>query len=239
MWSKKIVSDEEIIKAANSNLSMSAAAASVKLKLSTFKRRAEKLGVYVPNQGGIGLPRKGRPCKTKIPLHEILDGKHPQYNCTLLKKRLFKSNIKKNICEECKITEWNGKEIVCELHHINGDRTDHVLKNLQILCPNCHSQTNNFSLIKNRMSNKEKEEKLKMLNKFGSRSDYSFAVKTKWDESQQKYIPLILNSDIDFTKFGWVSEVAKILDRPPQKVNIWMKRIMPEFYMACYKRKNK
>ena len=31
-----------------------------------------------------------------------------------------------------------------ELHHINGNPTDNRLENLQILCPNCHSKTNNF-----------------------------------------------------------------------------------------------
>lgn len=237
MWSKKYVSDEKIVKAANECLTMSAAAAQIKLNLSTFKRRAEKLGVYIPNQGGIGIFRKGRPCKNKIPLQDILNGKHPQYDGTHLKKRLFERGLKENKCEDCKITEWNGNDISCELHHIDGDRTNHLWVNLKILCPNCHSQTDSFGMIKNRMSEQERKNKLKELNKFGTRDDYSFAIKTKWDETQQKYIPLILNSNIDFIKFGWVNEAAKILDRPSQKVNIWMKRIMPEFYEACYKRK--
>jgi 5-methylcytosine-specific restriction endonuclease McrA len=31
------------------------------------------------------------------------------------------------------------------LHHINGDGRDNRLENLQFLCPNCHSQTENFA----------------------------------------------------------------------------------------------
>lgn len=37
-----------------------------------------------------------------------------------------------------------GKKINCELDHIDGNRTNHLLENLRILCPNCHSQTNTF-----------------------------------------------------------------------------------------------
>jgi hypothetical protein len=31
------------------------------------------------------------------------------------------------------------------LHHVNGDRHDNRLGNIRFLCPNCHSQTPNFS----------------------------------------------------------------------------------------------
>lgn len=62
----------------------------------------------------------------------------------LLKLKLIKSGLKENKCEICGISSWLGKRIVCQLHHINGDNTDNRLENLQILCPNCHSQTDNY-----------------------------------------------------------------------------------------------
>lgn len=44
-------------------------------------------------------------------------------------------------CNECDIFEWNGKEIVLELEHKDGDSSNNDPENLELLCPNCHSQT--------------------------------------------------------------------------------------------------
>lgn len=53
-------------------------------------------------------------------------------------------------CENCGITEWLGQPINLEVHHIDGDRTNNSLENLQLLCPNCHSYTTNFRKPKNK-----------------------------------------------------------------------------------------
>ena len=47
-------------------------------------------------------------------------------------------------CSECGIFEWNGKPLILEMDHIDGNRNNHTLNNLRLLCPNCHSQTNTF-----------------------------------------------------------------------------------------------
>ena len=75
-----------------------------------------------------------------IKLEDILK-KDVNYKSDTLKKRLWNDNLKYKKCEICGIEDWNNKEIVFELHHINGDHYDNRLENLQILCPNCHSQT--------------------------------------------------------------------------------------------------
>lgn len=51
---------------------------------------------------------------------------------------------KKLKCEICNIENWQGKPLRLQIHHIDGNRSNNNLENLQILCPNCHSQTDNF-----------------------------------------------------------------------------------------------
>lgn len=69
------------------------------------------------------------------------------YSCNIqLKKRLVNDYGWTYQCSECGVGDsYNDKPLTLQLDHINGDNTDHRLQNLQFLCPNCHSQTNNFS----------------------------------------------------------------------------------------------
>ena len=62
-----------------------------------------------------------------------------------LKVRLLNEEIKQRICERCGNNKWLDETIPLELHHINGDRFDNRMSNLQLLCPNCHALTNNYS----------------------------------------------------------------------------------------------
>lgn len=76
----------------------------------------------------------------QIPLKDILK-KGVNYKSDTLKKRLVENGILEYKCAKCgNSDEWNGKPIVLELHHINGNHFDNSIENLQILCPNCHSQ---------------------------------------------------------------------------------------------------
>lgn len=51
-------------------------------------------------------------------------------------------------------------------------------------------------------------------------------------------IELIKNSNIDFSKFGWVQKTSELINILPQKVNIFMKKYMLDFYNEkCFKKK--
>ena len=77
------------------------------------------------------------------PLIEILV-KDSTYQSHKLKRRLILEGVKLHVCESCRLTEWLGKPIPLELHHINGNNSDNRLENLLLLCPNCHALTDSY-----------------------------------------------------------------------------------------------
>ncbi len=112
-----------------------------------MKKKIEEYNIDTSHFLGRGWNKgyKFNPMKDRTkPIEEILV-ENSSYNCTnSLKKRLFSSGLKEHRCEKCGLVEWNGLPIPLELHHINGDRTDNRLENSQILCANCHAQTDNY-----------------------------------------------------------------------------------------------
>ena len=87
----------------------------------------------------------GSGSRRKTNINKILIQKST-YKNSHLRDRLIKEGLKEYKCEnpQCGISEWLGKPISLQIHHINGDNNDNRLENLQLLCPNCHSQTDNF-----------------------------------------------------------------------------------------------
>jgi hypothetical protein len=139
--SMKKIDSKVFIKVCNESESMAQAAIKLGLHFNTFKRYAIQLGCYETNQSGKGINKKGNP---KFELNEILEGKHPHFQTYKLKNRMLKEGLIENVCSICGITEWNNNPINMELDHIDGNRSNHKLENLRMLCPNCHSQTETY-----------------------------------------------------------------------------------------------
>lgn len=102
-------------------------------------------------------PRLGHPGTSK---RYLIKGN--VYRNASVYRVLIRENLKKELCENCKTSaSWNGKKLKLCLHHKNGNAKDNRLINLQILCPNCHSQTKNYCGGKNRgVSYLERQNKL-------------------------------------------------------------------------------
>lgn len=143
MGKKISITDDEIILAATSNLSVTAAATSLGVQYGTFRRHAIRLGVFKPNPAGIGIS-KPITDERKISLSEILEGKHPSYQSNKLRKRILNEKIKEHKCEVCETTDWLDRPVPLELDHIDGVRHNHLLSNIRLLCPNCHAQTDTY-----------------------------------------------------------------------------------------------
>ena len=104
----------------------------------TLDSYLKKMGIeYAGNRGG-----KGKTCPYRKSARYYLH-KGSIIHSDKLKRKLLEDKIKAWCCEECGMTMWQGRPIPLELHHINGDRFDNRLKNLQLLCPNCHALTDN------------------------------------------------------------------------------------------------
>lgn len=67
-----------------------------------------------------------------------------------IKKRLIEERGHK--CEKCNLSEWMELPVTLEMDHVNGNRCDNSRENLQLLCPNCHSQTKTWRRSKSALA---------------------------------------------------------------------------------------
>lgn len=67
-------------------------------------------------------------------------------------------NEANNSCEVCgwsQVNPYTGR-VPLQIHHIDGDCTNNTRENLQVLCPNCHSLTQNFGSRNKKSSRRDK-----------------------------------------------------------------------------------
>ena len=83
---------------------------------------------------------------------------------------------------------------------------------------------------------KEYKDKIK---KNITRNEYFNKLRHIYEEKEKENIEKVLNSNIDFAKFGWVQKVSELINKKPQKINGWIKKFLPNLYEEkCFKRKN-
>ena len=112
----------------------------LKCKPVTLEGYLQKMNlVYAGNAGRKGMSRGS------IYVSAIEYATRDYVKTPVLRQKLIQDGLKKELCELCGYSEWMGKKIPLELHHVDGNRFNNALNNLQVLCPTCHSLTPNHS----------------------------------------------------------------------------------------------
>lgn len=128
----------------------------------TYKDVIQNLGLNVNNgqyralrghylNGGVELPKFVNTGYGNLKTHVFVAMPDEQFfvagtprNGVQLKNKLVKAGLPL-ACADCGLgPEWNSKPLTLQVDHIDGDRFNNVKSNLQLLCPNCHSQTSTF-----------------------------------------------------------------------------------------------
>lgn len=148
----------------------------------------------------------------------------------------------------CSCCGWD--ECPGDIHHLipksKGGTDDH--SNLSYLCPNCHRKIHNglnveFKTLQEQIGDRwlkfyfPAKAGIKNHNSLINKRTLKNLSQTAKIKQMSEFKEQILNSNIDFSRFGWVTKVSSIIGVSTQKTGQWMFRNMPEFYETCYKRK--
>lgn len=185
-----------------------------KHKIHNLKRRIEKeeisLKRFLENkkEWGESLPKKN---KNKDPRDLS------SYSTNAIVKKLLKER-REYKCEWCgQLDEYNGKPLVLQMDHINGDPHDNREENLRFLCPNCHSQTDTYQ---------SKNRKL-LLSKKCECGNSMYRTSKNCGDCENKKTKIIWPSPQELQKFLWekpCSTIAKDLGVSDKAVEKYAKK---------------
>lgn len=133
-----------------------------------------------------------------------------------LRKYIAQDNLIPYVCSKCgNEGYWQGEKLKLQVHHINGIHNDNRLENLTYLCPNCHSQTENFMNKDRNLKNKLRDKEIKKAERELKKQIFI--------EERKKYF-----DSIDMTKWGWVTQAEKDLGISHTQIRRWIKKYYPE-----------
>ncbi|MDP2692141.1 MAG: hypothetical protein Q8O88_00705 [bacterium] len=144
-----------------------------------------------------------------------------------LKHRLIKEGLKERQCEDCLNTLSKNRPIPLQLHHIDGNKKNNNLINLQLLCPTCHTFTDNYC---------GKNIKIKKIKRIISDAEIISAVQTSYSRRQallklglKDAAPNYDKINIIITKYGIELLTAPIIIEEEKITDPhWRKRPRPQ-----------
>lgn len=147
------------------------------IKYVTLNKHFKALGIdYEGNPNRKGLQH----LEARKSVYSYL-GTERNISASALRIKLINSGLKEEKCECCGLSEWMGKKIPLELHHMNNSHYDNRLENLQILCSNCHSIAHKYSNTKEEM-----KPNLEMFNKIISNTKEDVTETKKINKKRKK-----------------------------------------------------
>ena len=137
---RQVITRKMIEDAISSTSSNAEASRWIGVSYNTYKKWAKYYNLFEQNLNQSGKGIKKVHVNYKIPLDEILEGKHPDYSSRVLKKRLISEGY---VQEECGVCKWDEKRLtddrVClHLENIDGDSDNKNYDNIRLLCANCY-----------------------------------------------------------------------------------------------------
>lgn len=130
------------------------------------RRERKKSNKYCENCGKLLGPRQYKFCCPKCQrelqyknlIQEWLSGKNFTVKGGMIPRfiKRYLIELHGNKCERCGWHEANPTtgNVPLEIHHVDGDCYNNRPENLQLLCPNCHSITDNYKAL-NKNSKRE------------------------------------------------------------------------------------
>ena len=111
----------------------------------TLKKRLLELNIKFKSIGYNRVAREKRRKPLSFYLTKGGKGKRNKNGNRFLKRRLIEEGFFEDKCSICGLeNKWNGRYLSLHLDHKNGDPEDNRIQNLRLICPNCHSQTDNY-----------------------------------------------------------------------------------------------